>query len=75
MWKATLETSHFDFEAYGRTESGARTVLLNGLRAHGRQYGCAKAWYREYIADVQTQEIVSGVCYRDRDLIERGTAA
>ena len=69
MWKASLHTRHFAFEAYADSELAARSRLVRGLAAHGRQYDIAKGWYLQHLPDVETQELVSGTCYRDREPI------
>ena len=68
MIKATLETSNFEFTAYGPTVAHAVNALSRGLTAHAVQYGLEPAWYDR--ADIQTQYLDTCVAYRDGERIK-----
>lgn len=65
IFKATLETRNFSFEAYGTDEVNAQTALEVGLRNHARQYKLKLDWYVGFDIDVSEREL--GKCYRDRE--------
>jgi hypothetical protein len=71
MYRARLQTGHFDFEAYGSTEADARAALDQGFAEHARQYRMSVETFRSNFADdVEIQSIELGHAYRDRELLK-----
>ena len=70
MFKASLETRHYSFEAYSTTKSGVKAAMRAGLIAHARQRVLMPGQLiRDLWADVEIHEVEMGVCYRDRTKI------
>lgn len=69
LFRATLETRHFSFEAHDVTEQAAREALAKGLARHGVQYQCEPNWFAPLLVDVECREITLGRAYRDREEI------
>lgn len=69
MIKARLDTTNFCFEAYGSTIEGARLALIEGLKAHARQYGIRADWWGEWQGDIYTTPIQLNRAYRDDEPI------
>lgn len=70
MFKASLETRHFSFEAYSTTKSGAQAALRAGLIAHARQYTLFPGQLiRDLWQDVDIRRLETGCCYRDKHKI------
>lgn len=63
--KASLDTKHFSFEAYGLRKSDALMALGDGLRMHQEQYQLADGWFD--MDGVEYREIELGAAYRDRE--------
>ena len=63
IYKATLETRNFSFEAVGYDERHAKQSLIDGLNNHRRQYNLAFDWYS--LDEICIQELKIGVTYRD----------
>jgi predicted nucleotidyltransferase len=70
MIKASLQTTNFDFVAYGQTVNHAKKALLRGLVAHGNQYGLDNDWFKHWENDIQTMHFDQCVCYRDNEYIK-----
>lgn len=47
IYRATLGTRNFDFDAYGETEEEARAAILGALRVHGEECGIGPDWVTE----------------------------
>lgn len=79
MWIATWESRNFSFMAMGATKAKARDALLDGLEAHGRQYGLELEWYARQYDDWQEEinyaRLRPGDCLRDGELIRVHEAA
>lgn len=45
IYRATLTSRNFRFEAYGDSESSAKNVLIDGLVLHAKQYNLPRDWY------------------------------
>ena len=67
IYRATYESSHFEFEAYGLTSSEALKALKAGLEKHTEQYDLERGWYSKDDLNIYTFEL--GVPYRDTDVI------
>lgn len=67
VWRASLSTRNFDFEALGSDMADAHDALLAGLIAHAREYRLSADWFAEYVDDIAVREIRLGVAYRDRE--------
>lgn len=65
VFRATMQTEHFSFEAYGRTLASAKSALIEVLKAHGLQNGLKASWWRMHY-DLEINEFKLGVGYRDR---------
>lgn len=70
MIQAKLQTTNFEFCAYGDDHSDAMSSLLLGLHEHGKQYGLESDWFSPYAGDIYTIEIKMGFAYRDNELIK-----
>ena len=70
FWHAYLETRNFAFDAYGKTEAGARRAMGAAWRAHQREYsGRNVASWSEFNDDVCVDEVMLGAGYRDREQV------
>ena len=69
MIKATLQTPHFEFEAYGPTVAHATNALKRGLAAHAVQYKLKPDWWDLWADDIQTQYFDNCKSYRNGKLI------
>lgn len=69
LHKATLETSNFQFEAYGADHDSAWGALVQGLKRHGATHRLRSDWFGEFLSDIQVRAVTLGVCYRDREVI------
>ena len=67
FFRASYETSHFEFEAYGLKEVEARKALVAGLREHTKQYGLLKDWFAP--DDINNESFSFGIPYRDSEPI------
>lgn len=68
MIRATLETRHFSFEAYGKNKAEALDVLRTGWNLkHRQQYPDAREFDDLFACDVEYYEIKGGKAYRDRE--------
>lgn len=69
MIKATFESRHFSFEAYGQTTSHAVNALKRGLSKHGEVEAQDPDWWKPYESDINITHIKLNQCYRDYDQI------
>ena len=69
MYTARLETRNFYFETFGTTKKDAIKQLKNGLKVHGKQRGIDLNWWNDYVEEISTLEIKTGVVYRDNEII------
>lgn len=68
MIRATLDTRHFSFEAYGKNKAEALDVLRTGWNLkHRLQYPGARAFDDLFAGDVTYYKIVCGKSYRDHE--------
>lgn len=70
LYRARLETRHFEFEALGTTRAHARNTLRSGLRKHERQYGMRLGAMTPFESDIDVTPLDIGVCYRDREAVQ-----
>lgn len=64
IYRATLDTRHFAFEAYGATEDGARRAIDAALAAHADQYRLpSPGWFDD--DDIHVYPVVIDAGYRD----------
>lgn len=68
IWRASLESRHFSFEAHARSQEQAIAALEAGLKIHADQVGIPGDWYKEG-HDISTQLIEIGLPYRDGSVI------
>ena len=66
FYKATLETRHFSFEAFGEDDLAALRVLKEGVQIHCKQYEAdfGRLW-REVEQDAKVSPWLIGRAYRD----------
>lgn len=68
--RVSLETPHYTFEAFGRTEGEAILAFRNGWSKHAEATGAAAFESTEFVTelfpDLQYHTITTGACYRDR---------
>jgi hypothetical protein len=69
IFRATLSTRHFSFEAFGKTHDSTWGALVQGLNRHGRQYELPVNWYGDMIRDIEVTELAIGGVYRDNQEI------
>lgn len=70
IYRASLETRNFDFEAYGDTAESAKRVLREGCQKHVMEYRLIQADFDEvYGGEVVVTPIMLGRCYRDREAL------
>lgn len=70
MIQAKLQTSNFEFCAYGITTTHATNALIKGLIEHGKCYGLNDNWFEPYKNDIFTLYIKMNSAYRDNELIK-----
>ena len=67
IYRASLETSHFSFEAYGATRSEAYNAMRAGMEKHARQVGIAPdSFTSDFWQSVEVYPVLLGAAYRDR---------
>jgi hypothetical protein len=64
FYRAQLETPHFSFEAYGRSEAEASEALERAWAQHCRDCGIANNW-PEWLESVNLLRVELGRAYRD----------
>jgi hypothetical protein len=68
LYRARLETEHFQFEAFAERENQALAALKRGFSTHARQYRIADPdWWRLYEDDIVVECITLGVATRDHE--------
>jgi hypothetical protein len=68
IYRASLDTRHFAFEAYDETDQGALYALNQALDRHCRQTGMITETFRREFADsIEIRPIALGHAYRDRE--------
>lgn len=76
LWRASHESRHFHFEAFGFTADEATAALVQTLEAHQRQTGAALGWLEEAKAEAaEPQRLLIGVGYRDGEAVVSGRGA
>lgn len=70
MILAKLQTSNFEFCAYGTTTTHAINALIQGLIQHGKQYGLDEDWFEPYKGEIFTLYIKLNCAYRDNEKIK-----
>lgn len=66
MWHASLETTHFTFDAFGDTEKDAERAMKLAVKRHCREYGVGWAdMWRDYHDGLCLNEISAGWTFRD----------
>jgi hypothetical protein len=69
IFNAQLDTPHFSFSAYGKTEAQARKALTHGLRQHSYDYKIRSLrnanWWMEFETDIIVTKLRLNACYRD----------
>lgn len=68
LWFAELDTSHFSFQAFGRSEDHVRAVMAEAWARHCKEYEVANNW-DEFEDGVRVIEFSIGEGYRDMDTI------
>lgn len=67
IYRASLDSRHYTFEAYGESVIDAENALLDGLSKHAKQYSLASNWFEK--TDIEVTGFYLGVGYRDRESI------
>lgn len=68
LFRASIDTRNFTFEAYGFTESHVQDRLREGLHKHAEQYDLSFEWVQEMMAgDISLLPITMGDSFRDRE--------
>jgi hypothetical protein len=73
--RGRIETSHFEFEVFAKTEKEAEALMVKALWKHADQYDLGTSVVERYkvveemFNDYSYQEIKIGAVYRDRDKI------
>lgn len=72
IYKASYESSHFSFDAYGKTMTEAVHVLRKTLRKHAEQCRIKKDWFLNESGgfEYNLSEVSVGCGYRDSSPIE-----
>lgn len=66
LYRATLETRNFFFEAVDVSAEKACETLRHGLAKHGEQYPCLPQWWEHPdFPKIEAHPFVVGVAYRD----------
>lgn len=63
FFRATMEGPTFTFEAFGRTELEAATLLMKAMHKHGKEYDLKPGWFNDM--DTSCVEVQIGSAYRD----------
>jgi hypothetical protein len=70
MYRASLETRNFSFEAYGKTEQEAHNALHEGFVVHCRERRVpVDQFTQDYADDIEVRPIALGAAYRDGEQI------
>jgi|SRR5262245_2016997 len=75
LWRAALDTSHFDFEAYGTTPAAAKAALRRAWREHVAQTGAEPHLIEQDVRDLTPYPVQAGWGFRDREPIVGGDEA
>jgi hypothetical protein len=68
LYRASVDTRSFAFEAFAETDQGAIFALNEGLEKHARQYRLVVGdFIRAVEDDITVRPIVIGCAYRDRE--------
>lgn len=72
IWRASLRTPHFFFEATGLSDAEAFKALRLGFEEHARQYHSriAPDWWREFYEQIALEQFDLGAAYRDGELLK-----
>lgn len=66
IWRASLWTSHFRFEAVGSSRPEAIKALQAGFRAHANEYDLQSDWAAaDYESEIDVRPLDLGESYRD----------
>ena len=66
FYHATLDTSHFHFDAFGETEGEAQEAMRGGWEAHASAFSATDT-FADVTEDVQIVAVEMGAAYRDGD--------
>jgi hypothetical protein len=69
IFKASLETRNFSFEAFNVDAASAETSLIEGLEKHAKQYRLQWNWHLAMAGDINVTEVVIGAAYRGSEQI------
>lgn len=69
IWRASLDTRHFSFEAFAPTRGEAQLALEAGFVKHAAAYRLALDWWYEDKDGIELNQIELGEAYRDRQLL------
>ena len=70
IYYASAHSRSFDFQAIGSTYNEAIGQLHKGLKAHAKEYNLDPKWFEQW-ADINVEELESGITYRDGSLIKQ----
>lgn len=62
--RASLDTRHFSFEAFGGTDDEACDALRAGLIRHATTYRLEPDWWHAFEDDIEVRSVTLGACYR-----------
>lgn len=65
IYRASLDTRNFRFEAHADTPLHARVALLKGLIAHGKKLKLPVNWFEEMLPDVAAEAFETDGCYNE----------
>lgn len=70
IYRATLETKHFHFEAFGEDAAAAGNAMHRLTEKHCAEYQVSfKLFWDEYRAGLEVRDIYIGGGYRDGQLL------
>ncbi len=71
IWKASLDTTNYEFEGYGATGAEARAALRRAIRTHCEQTNFPPESFRDnHKGMIVSRLITLGQGYRDREPLE-----
>ncbi len=66
---ASTDTRNFTFEGYSTTATGAKRALAGGMKRHGKKHNLPDNWHKQYTANANVREVITGNAYRDGEIM------